>query len=132
MLVRGSRDRVAAWVRRGTVPCQVAGDDGWWGVVPAGPSRADDVSAATLPVIATRPVPQWLRPGVGLFVVDGRAPASVADTLIGLLKDPAGARAMGERGRAWIEREWRWDAVADRFAALLSDAADLRDAGAGP
>lgn len=78
MLVRGSRDRVAAWVRRGTVPCQVAGDDGWWGVVPAGPSRADDVSAATLPVIATRPVPQWLRPGVGLFVVDGRAVIAVA------------------------------------------------------
>ena len=61
-----------------------------------------------------------------------RSPAEVADALIGLLTDPAGARAMGERGRAWIEREWRWDAVAERFAALLSGAADLRDAEAGP
>jgi len=93
-----------------------------------------EASATGLPVVAgdSGGAPDAVVPGQTGLVVDGRSPAEVADALIGLLKDPAGARAMGERGRAWIEREWRWDAVAERFAALLSGAADLRDAEAGP
>ena len=93
-----------------------------------------EASATGLPVVAgdSGGAPDAVVEGQTGFVVDGRSPGGVADVLIGLLKDPAGARAMGERGRAWIEREWRWDAVADRFAALLADAADLRDAGADP
>jgi len=93
-----------------------------------------EASATGLPVVAGNSggAPDAVVPGQTGLVVDGRSPGEVADALIGLLKDPAGARAMGERGRAWIEREWRWDAVADRFAALLTGAADLKDAGADP
>ncbi|GGM64954.1 glycosyl transferase family 1 [Thermopolyspora flexuosa] len=93
-----------------------------------------EASATGLPVVAGNSggAPDAVVPGQTGLVVDGGSPDEVADALIGLLKDPAGARAMGERGRAWIEREWRWDAVADRFAALLSGAADLKDAGADP
>lgn len=93
-----------------------------------------EASATGLPVVAGNSggAPDAVVPGQTGLVVDGRSPGEVADALIGLLKDPAGARAMGERGRAWIEREWRWDDVADRFAALLSGAADLKDAGADP
>jgi phosphatidylinositol alpha-1,6-mannosyltransferase len=93
-----------------------------------------EASATGLPVVAGNSggAPDAVVDGQTGFVVDGESPAEVAAVLIGLLKDPAGARAMGERGRAWIEREWRWDAVAGRFAELLSDSADLKDAGADP
>ena len=36
-----------------------------------------------------------------------------------LLADPAGARAMGEKGLAWVDREWRWDLVAERLQQIL-------------
>ncbi|MEV5409213.1 glycosyltransferase family 4 protein [Thermopolyspora sp. NPDC052614] len=93
-----------------------------------------EASATGLPVVAGNSggAPDAVVDGQTGFVVDGRRPSDVAAALIGLLKDPAGARAMGERGRAWVERDWRWDAVADRFAALLTGAPDLRDAGTGP
>ncbi len=37
-----------------------------------------------------------------------------------LLADPAGARAMGEKGLAWVDREWRWDLVARRLEQILA------------
>ena len=40
--------------------------------------------------------------------------------LTGLLADPAGARAMGEKGLAWVDREWRWDLVARRLGRILA------------
>ena len=46
------------------------------------------------------------------FVVPGRDVAEVADRVSELLLDPARARAMGARGRAWVEQAWRWDQVA--------------------
>ena len=36
-----------------------------------------------------------------------------------LLSDPASARAMGEKGRAWVERDWNWDLGAARLRALI-------------
>ncbi len=36
---------------------------------------------------------------------------AVADRVATLLADPAAARAAGEEGRAWVEREWRWDGL---------------------
>ena len=26
---------------------------------------------------------------------------------------------MGEKGRAWVEREWNWDLIATRLRALI-------------
>ena len=46
--------------------------------------------------------------------------AAVADALIELLGDPAGAAAMGSRGLAWVNQEWRWDFVAERLAQILA------------
>ena len=40
--------------------------------------------------------------------------------LTGLLADPAAAAAMGEKGMAWVEREWRWDLVAGRLQRILA------------
>ena len=43
--------------------------------------------------------------------------AAVADRIAELLADPAGRRAMGEKGLAWVDREWRWDLVPARLRA---------------
>jgi len=45
---------------------------------------------------------------------------ALAGRLIGLLADPAAAAAMGEKGMAWVEREWRWDLVAGRLQRILA------------
>jgi phosphatidylinositol alpha-1,6-mannosyltransferase len=53
-------------------------------------------------------------------VVPGSDVAELADRLIELLGDPAGAAAMGDKGLAWVDREWRWDLVADRLGQILA------------
>jgi phosphatidylinositol alpha-1,6-mannosyltransferase len=53
------------------------------------------------------------------YVVDGRDAAALSDRLIALLSDPPVARAMGEKGRAWVERDWSWDQTATRLRALI-------------
>jgi phosphatidylinositol alpha-1,6-mannosyltransferase len=40
--------------------------------------------------------------------------------LVELLADPAKARAMGEKGLAWVDREWRWELAATRLSAILA------------
>ncbi|MEO3812355.1 glycosyltransferase family 4 protein [Sphaerisporangium sp. B11E5] len=81
-----------------------------------------EASATALPVVAgaSGGAPDAVRHGETGLVVDGTAPAEVADALISLLADPARARAMGRHGRAWITREWQWTEVAARFATLLT------------
>ncbi|GIH81517.1 glycosyltransferase family 4 protein [Planobispora longispora] len=83
-----------------------------------------EASASGLPVLAgaSGGAPDAVLPGETGLVVDGAAPDAVADALLDLLGDPARARAMGERGRAWAAREWSWDRVATRFTELLEPA----------
>jgi phosphatidyl-myo-inositol dimannoside synthase len=80
-----------------------------------------EASATGLPVIAgdSGGAPDAVLPGETGLVVDGRSVAAVAGSVIELLSDPAGAAAMGDKGRAWVEREWRWTVQARRFAGLL-------------
>ncbi|WP_283133776.1 glycosyltransferase family 4 protein [Rhizohabitans arisaemae] len=80
-----------------------------------------EAAATGLPVVAgaSGGAPDAVLPGETGHVVDGRSPDAVAGALVGLLTDEAHAKAMGEKGRAWIEREWHWDLVAERFACLL-------------
>ncbi len=81
-----------------------------------------EASASGLPVVGggSGGAPDAILPGETGFVVPGRDVAAVADRIAGLLADPAGASAMGEKGVAWVDREWRWDLVAERLAALLA------------
>lgn len=83
-----------------------------------------EASASGLPVVAgsSGGAPDAVLRGETGLVVDGTRPDEVAAALVGLLKDPAGARAMGERGREWAAREWSWDLAASRFARLLEPA----------
>jgi phosphatidylinositol alpha-1,6-mannosyltransferase len=80
-----------------------------------------EASATGLPVIAgdSGGAPDAVLPGETGLVVDGRSVAIVAEAVVDLLRNPAGAVAMGEKGRSWIEREWRWAVQARRFGTLL-------------
>jgi phosphatidylinositol alpha-1,6-mannosyltransferase len=81
-----------------------------------------EASATGLPVIGgdSGNAPDAIRDGETGYVVTGRRPADVADRLVHLLTDPVGARAMGEKGMAWVDQEWRWDLVARRLQEILA------------
>jgi phosphatidylinositol alpha-1,6-mannosyltransferase len=80
-----------------------------------------EAAACGLPVVAgtSGGAPEAVRDGVTGHVVDPRSPDAVAGTIAALLDDPAGARAMGRAGRAWVERRWSWTTIAATFATLL-------------
>jgi len=81
-----------------------------------------EASATGLPVIGgdSGGAPDAILPGETGYVVGGRDAAAVADRLIQLLRDPQGAATMGEKGVAWVDREWRWDIVAGRLEEILA------------
>ncbi len=81
-----------------------------------------EASASGLPVIAGNSggAPDAVLAGQTGYVVDGRSAVPVADRVIELLRDTERAAAMGERGRTWVEAEWRWELVAERLAAVLT------------
>jgi glycosyltransferase involved in cell wall biosynthesis len=81
-----------------------------------------EAAACGLPVVSgtSGGAPETVQEGVtGHVVADPRSPEEVAATLVGLLDDPARARAMGAAGRAWVEQRWSWTTIAATFAALL-------------
>lgn len=81
-----------------------------------------EASATGLPVIAgdSGGAPDAVLDGETGLVVPGRSVARIADALIALLTDPSRARAMGDEGRAWVEREWRWEIQAARLGSLIA------------
>jgi len=81
-----------------------------------------EASATGLPVISgdSGGAPDAVLPGETGYVVPGRDEAALADRLIQLLADPDGAATMGEKGVAWVDREWRWDVVASRLQEILA------------
>jgi phosphatidylinositol alpha-1,6-mannosyltransferase len=80
-----------------------------------------EASATGLPAISgdSGGAPDAILEGETGYVVPGRDAGRLAERIVGLLGDPDGARAMGEKGRAWVEREWTWDRAADRLRALI-------------
>ncbi|MEW2381986.1 glycosyltransferase family 4 protein [Micromonospora sp. NPDC047707] len=81
-----------------------------------------EASATGLPVVAgdSGGAPDAVRDGETGFVVRGRDVAQLADRVATLLADRDLARQFGAAGRAWVEREWRWETQAQRMAALLA------------
>lgn len=78
LLVSGEPARVAAWVRRGLVPCQVVALGRWTAVVPAeSHSRVEPPYDDAVLVLASRPVPHRFRPALGFWSLDDRAVATV-------------------------------------------------------
>ncbi len=80
-----------------------------------------EASAVGRPVVAgdSGGAPDAVLDGETGYVVDGTAPARVAARISELLRDPAKAEAMGERGRRWVAEAWRWDVLAARLRGLL-------------
>jgi phosphatidyl-myo-inositol dimannoside synthase len=81
-----------------------------------------EASATGLPVVAgdSGGAPDAVRDGETGYVVAGRDPAAVADRVAGLLGDPELARRLGAAGRAWVQREWRWETKAEQMRRLLT------------
>jgi phosphatidyl-myo-inositol dimannoside synthase len=80
-----------------------------------------EASATGLPVIGgdSGGAPDAILPGETGYVVRGGDEAELAERLIQLLSDPDAAATMGDKGLAWIDREWRWDLVSRRLAEIL-------------
>jgi phosphatidylinositol alpha-1,6-mannosyltransferase len=80
-----------------------------------------EASATGLPVVGgdSGGAPDAILEGETGYVVGGRDVAALAGRLVTLLTDPASARAMGEKGRAWVERDWNWNLVAARLRSLI-------------
>ncbi|GAA0407116.1 glycosyltransferase family 4 protein [Micromonospora gifhornensis] len=81
-----------------------------------------EASATGLPVVAgdSGGAPDAVRQGETGYVVNGRDVTELADRVGTLLADRDLARTFGAAGRAWVEREWRWETQADRLTALLN------------
>jgi phosphatidylinositol alpha-1,6-mannosyltransferase len=81
-----------------------------------------EASATGLPVIGgdSGGAPDAILDGETGYVTPGRDAGALAARLIELLADPAGAAAMGDKGQAWIDREWTWDLVAERLQHILT------------
>jgi phosphatidylinositol alpha-1,6-mannosyltransferase len=81
-----------------------------------------EASATGLPVVAgdSGGAPDAVREGETGYVVNGRSVDQLADRVATLLADRDLARRMGAAGRAWVEREWRWETQARRMTTLLA------------
>jgi phosphatidyl-myo-inositol dimannoside synthase len=66
--------------------------------------------------------PESLVDGVTGTLVDGGSVREVGDAVAALLADPARAHAMGAAGRARVERDHAWPAIAQRLAVWLREA----------
>ncbi|HEY1914724.1 MAG TPA: glycosyltransferase family 4 protein [Streptosporangiaceae bacterium] len=80
-----------------------------------------EASATGLPVVGgdSGGAPDAILDGETGYVAGGRDVAGVARRIIELLSDPERARAMGDKGQAWVHQEWRWELVTARLRQLL-------------
>ncbi|WP_375485430.1 glycosyltransferase family 4 protein [uncultured Jatrophihabitans sp.] len=80
-----------------------------------------EASATGLPVLAgdSGGAPDAVRDGETGYVVDGRDVPVIAERLIALLQNAPLRGRLGAAGRAWVERDWRWDLLAARLRSLL-------------
>ncbi len=80
-----------------------------------------EAAACEKPVIVGRSggAPEATLDGESGYVVDPHDPAQIAAHIVELLQDPGKARAMGARGRAWVQAGWQWDQVGATARRLL-------------
>ncbi|QIS10887.1 glycosyltransferase family 4 protein [Nocardia arthritidis] len=80
-----------------------------------------EASATGVPVVAGNSggAPETVVEGSTGRVVDGRKIPQIAAAIIDILSDRDAAAEMGAAGRAWVERQWRWDDLGARLRTLL-------------
>ncbi|MEU1504199.1 glycosyltransferase family 4 protein [Kitasatospora sp. NPDC005748] len=81
-----------------------------------------EASATGLPVVAgdSGGAPDAVLEGETGYVVPGGSPAAAAERIVRLLNDEDLRRRLGEAGRRWVDRSWRWDLLAGRLTSLLA------------
>ncbi|MFF0409992.1 glycosyltransferase family 4 protein [Kitasatospora sp. NPDC004745] len=81
-----------------------------------------EASATGLPVVAgdSGGAPDAVLEGETGYVVPGGSADAAAERTVRLLRDEELRRRMGEAGRRWVERSWRWDLLAGRLTSLLA------------
>jgi glycosyltransferase involved in cell wall biosynthesis len=99
----------------------------WGEALPIG---ALEMLAMRLPVVTSDrpPFPALIHPDYGALV-DGDNTDTLAALLTAWLRDPARRAAMGDAGRAYIERELTWERAADAFIKVLTAPSDRGKAG---
>ena len=87
---------------------------------------AAEAFATGRPVVASAVggIPELVRDGETGILVPPESPQALAEALLALAADPSRRRALGARGRAWIEAEWDTHTVLGRMAAVLASAAE--------
>jgi glycosyltransferase involved in cell wall biosynthesis len=80
-----------------------------------------DAMACELPCIGTNveAVPEIIEEGVTGLLVPPGDDIALTGAVAALLRDPARARAMGERGRRRVARQFLWSHVAGRIERML-------------
>jgi phosphatidylinositol alpha-1,6-mannosyltransferase len=80
-----------------------------------------EASAVGLPVLAgdSGGAPDAVLERETGYVISGHDTAAVAERLVTLLSDAELRARLGAAGRAWVERDWQWDALAVRLHDLL-------------
>ncbi|HEX2362497.1 MAG TPA: glycosyltransferase family 4 protein [Jiangellaceae bacterium] len=63
--------------------------------------------------------PETVLHGETGYVVDPFNPVGIASRVADLLGDLDRVRSMGEKGRAWVEREWSWEESVSTLRGLL-------------
>jgi glycosyltransferase involved in cell wall biosynthesis len=100
------------------------------------PAVGEGLSMAALEAMAAD-LPLILTPGCNLPDVEARGAGllvqrdveSLAAGLRTLLSGPTRRRAMGERGKAWVQESFRWPVIAERTEALYANLLSRRDSG---
>jgi phosphatidylinositol alpha-1,6-mannosyltransferase len=82
-----------------------------------------EASAVGLPVLAgdSGGAPDAVLEGETGYVVDGGDVSAVAAKLVTLLQDGALRAQLGAAGRAWVERDWRWEVLAEHLTEMLQE-----------
>ena len=85
-----------------------------------------EAGAAGKPVIGGRSggTGEAIQDGVTGVRVDGESIEAIAATVIDLLSDSQKARAMGERGRRWVEAAFTWESIFERTRELSAAVAE--------
>lgn len=80
-----------------------------------------EANACGLPVVAgdSGGAPDAVLEGKTGYVVNGRDGDAVTERVSALLADESARKAMGQAGREWVSREWRWPTLAARLRGLL-------------
>jgi phosphatidylinositol alpha-1,6-mannosyltransferase len=81
-----------------------------------------EAAATGLPVIVGNSggAPDAVCDGETGYVVPGGDVTALTHRLNQLLSDPEVAKAMGAKGRDWMEREWRWESAAERVRQIMT------------